>query len=110
MYLSPGMKLKELRKKTWFRIISNKYVLLSLIFAGWMIFLDSNSWFIHHELNQEINELKDNKQYYQKEIAKDKAIIKQLQDSVELEKFARQKYYMKRPDEDIYIIEYDTVD
>ncbi len=104
------MKLKELRKKPWFKFISNKYVLLSLIFAGWMLFLDSNSWLIHHELNQNIDELQGNKEYYQKEIAKDKAIIKQLKDSVELEKFARQKYFMKRPDEDIYIIEYDTID
>ena len=103
------MKFKDLRKKPWFRIISNKYVLISLVFAGWMFFLDTNSWFIHHELDQEINELQDNKKYYQKEIAKDKAVIEKLQDSVELEKFARQKYYMKRPDEDIYIIEYDTV-
>lgn len=104
------MKFKDLRKKTWFKIISNKYVLISLVFAAWMIFLDTNSWFIHHELDQEIDELQDNKNYYQNEIAKDKAIIENLQDSVELEKFARQKYYMKRADEDIYIIEYDTVD
>lgn len=104
------MKLKELRKKPWFRFLSNKYVLLSLIFAGWMIFLDSNSWFIHNELNQELNELEDNKNYYRNEIDKDKAVIEKLQDSVELEKFARQKYFMKRADEDIYIIEYDTID
>ncbi len=103
------MKFKDLRKKTWFRFISNKYVLISLVFSGWMIFLDTNSWFIHHELDQELQELRDNKKYYQNEIAKDKAVIKKLQDSVELEKFARQKYYMKRADEDIYIIEYDTV-
>lgn len=104
------MKLKDLRKKTWFRIISNKYVLIGLVFAFWMIFLDTNSWFIHHELDQEIEELQDNKKYYQNEISKDKAVINKLQDSVELEKFARQKYYMKRPEEEIYIIEYDTVD
>lgn len=103
------MKFKDLRKKPWFRFISNKYVLISLVFVGWMFFLDTNSWFIHHELDQEINELQDNKDYYQTEIAKDKAVIEKLQDSVELEKFARQKYYMKRADEDIYIIEYDTV-
>jgi len=103
------MKFKDLRKKPWFRFISNKYVLIILVFAGWMFFLDTNSWFIHHELDQEINELQDNKDYYQKEISKDKAVIEKLQDSVELEKFARQKYYMKRSDEDIYIIEYDTV-
>ncbi|GAA4325187.1 hypothetical protein GCM10023115_40900 [Pontixanthobacter gangjinensis] len=104
------MKFKDLRRKPWFRIISNKYVLIMLVFGIWMFFLDTNSWFIHHELDQEIEELQDNKEYYQKEIAKDKAVIKKLQDSVELEKFARQKYYMKRPNEDIYIIEYDTID
>ncbi|MDT0645178.1 septum formation initiator family protein [Zunongwangia sp. F260] len=104
------MKWKELRNKPWVRFISNKYVLLSLIFAGWMFFLDSNSWFVHHELNQEVNELKENKEYYQNQIAHDKAIIQQLQDSVQLEQFARQKYYMKRADEDIYIIEYDSIE
>jgi cell division protein FtsB len=103
------MKWKELRNKPWVRFISNKYVLLILIFAGWMFFLDSNSWFVHHELNQEVNELKENKEYYQNQIAHDKAIIQQLQDSVQLEQFARQKYYMKRADEDIYIIEYDSI-
>ncbi|AVR45953.1 septum formation initiator [Christiangramia fulva] len=104
------MKFKDLRKKPWFRFISNKYVLITLIFAGWMFFLDTNSWLIHHELNQEIQELQDNKNYYQTQIAEDKEVINKLHDSTELEKFARQKYYMKRDDEDIYIIEYDTID
>ncbi|TDN87956.1 cell division protein FtsB [Salegentibacter sp. 24] len=84
-------------------------MLLILIFGGWMFFLDSNSWLIHNELNQEIEELEENRQYYRNEISKDKAIIKQLQDSVEMEKFARQQYYMKRPNEEIFIIEYDTI-
>lgn len=104
------MKLKELLQKRWFRILRNKYVLLSLIFAVWMFFFDSNSYLVHHELNDELNELEDNKTYFEKEINKDEAIISKLEDTVELEKFARQKYYMKRPNEDIYIIEYDTID
>jgi len=103
------LNLKELRNKRWFKVISNKYVLLILIFGGWMFFLDSNSWLIHNELNQEIEELEENRQYYKNEISKDKATIEQLQDSVEMEKFARQQYYMKRPDEEIFIIEYDTI-
>ncbi|HSI70278.1 MAG TPA: septum formation initiator family protein [Gillisia sp.] len=103
------MKLKDIRKKKWFRILSNRYVLILLIFAFWMFFLDSNSWFIHNELNQEINELQSNKEYYKKEIAKDRTIIEKLNDSFELENYARQNYYMKRPNEDIFIIEYDTI-
>ena len=84
--------------------------MLILIFGGWMFFLDSNSWLIHNELNQEIDELEENRKYYKNEISKDKATIQQLQDSVEIEKFARQQYYMKRPDEEIFIIEYDTIE
>jgi cell division protein FtsB len=104
------MKLKELRQKRWFKIISNKYVLLLLIFGCWMFFLDSNSWLIHHELDQEVNELQENKEYYQNEIAKDRTTIEKLNDSFELESYARQHYYMKRADEDIFIIEYDTIE
>lgn len=103
------MKFKEIRNKRWFKIISNRYVIILLIFTFWMLFLDSNSWLIHNELDQEIRELETNKEYYQKEIARDRLIIDNLNDSLELESFARQNYYMKRPNEDIFIIEYDTV-
>jgi len=104
------MNLKQLRQKRWFKIISNRYVLLLLIFTFWMLFLDSNSWLIQRELNQKVDELNVNKEYYQKEIAKDKTTMQSLDDTFELESFARQQYYMKRPNEDIYIIEYDTID
>lgn len=103
------MKLRELRNRKWFRIISNKYVLILLLFAFWMFFLDSNSWLVHHELDQEINELETNKKFYQQEIAKDRSTTEKLNDSFELESFARQQYFMKRPGEEIFIIEYDSI-
>jgi cell division protein FtsB len=71
-----------------------------------MLFLDSNSWLIHHELDLEIDDLKKNKDYYLNEISRDKAIMDNLNDSLELEKFARQEYFMKRENEEIFIIEY----
>lgn len=104
------MKWKNLRNKTWFRIASNKYVLVLLAFIFWMLFLDGNSWLIHRELNLEIEELEKNKSYYLDQINADKAIMEKLSDSLELEKFARQEYFMKRENEEIYIIEYDTLD
>lgn len=104
------MKWKDLRNKTWFRVASNKYVLVLMAFIFWMLFLDSNSWLIHRELNLEIEELEKNKMYYLDQINADKAIMEKLSDSLELEKFARQEYYMKRENEEIYIIEYDTID
>ena len=98
--------LKKLRDKKWFRIASNKYLLVLLGFVLWMLFLDTNSWLIHRELNAEIDELEKNKKYYLDQINSDKAIMEQLNDSLELEKFAMQEYYMKRENEEIYIIEY----
>ena len=102
------MKLKELRNKKWFQIASNKYTLVSLTFLFWMLFLDANSWLIHHELNMEIKDLEKSQKHYRDQIASDKAIIEQLNDSIELEKFARQEYHMKRENEEIFIIEYEN--
>ena len=72
-----------------------------------MLFLDSNSWFIHNELNNEINDLEAEKEYYKKEIEKDNKAIKKLSTEEGLEKFAREEYYMKREKEEIFIIEYE---
>ena len=72
-----------------------------------MLFLDTNSFIIHKELDNEIEELNDNKKYYQKEITKDQTQINALKDSNALEKFAREEYYMKKENEEIYIIEYE---
>ncbi len=84
----------------------NKYLLIIIGFIIWMLFIDTNSWLIHNELDYEIEELKDNKKYYQKEIYKDQQAIKRLKDSNELEKFAREEYFMKKDGEEIYIIEF----
>lgn len=70
-----------------------------------MIFLDNYSYFDHQILNKQIDELEDNKNYYQDEIAKDEKSIKNLKNPGQIEKYAREKYYMKRDSEDIYIID-----
>ncbi len=100
------MRFKELRQKRWFKIVGNRYVLILLIFTVWMAFFDSNSLMVHNELDQELDKLENNKEYYQKEIQHDKAIIQGLDDSFELEKFARETYFMKRDNEEVYIIEF----
>lgn len=97
--------------KSWYKILSNKYVWVSLAFLTWMIFLDNYSYFEHRFLNKQIDELEENATYYQGEIKKDKENIKQLKNPLQIEKYAREKYYMKKDSEDIYIIEFqgDTV-
>ena len=100
--------LKEtIQKKPWLKIVSNKYLLISLLFAVWMLFLDNYSYMDQRQLNKQIDELQDNKKYYQDEIKKDNQSIKLLKNQDQVEKYAREKYYMKRENEDIYIVEYE---
>jgi cell division protein DivIC len=91
----------------WYKFLSNKYVWVMLFFVVWMLFLDNYSWLNQRELNKQIDELEDNKKYYQDEIHKDMENIHQLKNPDQIEKYAREKYYMKRDSEDIYIIEYE---
>ncbi|UAB80261.1 septum formation initiator family protein [Marixanthomonas sp. SCSIO 43207] len=101
------MKLSEIKQKKWFKIMSNKYMLIVLVFLVWMIFFDTNSWFIHQELDDDIKGLQENAEFYKSEIEKDKAFIEKMKDSDEVERFAREKYYLKKENEDIYIIEHE---
>jgi len=100
------------KNKPWFKFLSNKYVWVLLFFSTWMIFLDNYSYFDHRVLDKQINELEDNATYYKEEIRKDQQKVKQLKNPDQIEKYAREKYYMKKENEDIYIIEFegDTIE
>ena len=100
-------KLKEIKNKKWVRISSNKYLLIVILFIVWMFFFDTNSFLIHQELNEDIKKLENNKKVYQDEIENDKLFIEKMKDSNEIEKFAREKYYLKKENEDIYLIEHE---
>jgi cell division protein FtsB len=89
------------------KFLSNKYVIVLVFFIVWMFFLDTYSYLEHRFLDKEIDELQTNKDYYQNEINKDKKSIKTLKNQHQIEKYAREKYYMKKDNEDIYIIEYE---
>ena len=101
------MSLADLRKKKWFGIASNLYVLILTIFAVWMLFFDTNSLLIHMELKKEIKKLEKQQEFLREEIAKDREIIERLSDPKELEKFAREEYYLKRKNEEVFLIEYE---
>lgn len=102
---NPIKKLTD--KHPLLRFLSNKYVIVLVFFTVWMLFLDNYSYLDHRLLDNEINELEDNKEYYLEEIKQDKKNIKTLKNPHQVEKFAREKYYMKKDSEDIYIIEYE---
>lgn len=98
---------ETIQKKTCLKIVSNKYLLISLLFGVWMLFLDNYSYMDQRQINNQIDELQDNKKYYQDEIRKDKENIKLLKNQDQVEKYAREKYYMKRENEEVYIVEYE---
>jgi cell division protein FtsB len=103
------MSFKELKENKIFKFFTNIFVLIVLVFAVWMTFFDENSYLVHREFNKEIDELEKTIKFYEDRIKEDKTTIKKLQDSLELERFAREKYLMKKKNEDIYLIEFDTV-
>jgi len=102
----------EYKDKPWFKFLSNRYVWVLLFFIIWMVFLDNYSYFDHRFLDNQIEELEDNAAYYKQEIKKDQENIKKLKNPDQTEKYAREKYYMKKDSEDIYIIEFegDTIE
>ncbi|MGV8994173.1 MAG: FtsB family cell division protein [Flavobacterium sp.] len=95
------------KDRSWYKFISNKYVWVLLFFVSWMLFLDNYSYLDHRLLNKQIQELEDNKEYYKEEINQDLKSIKSFKNPDQIEKYAREKYYMKRENEDIYIIEFE---
>jgi cell division protein DivIC len=83
----------------------NFYVVSIFIFLAWMLLLDSNNIVARYQLASKLNSLKDEKVYYEekiKEVGKDRAEL--FGDKESIEKFAREKYLMKKESEDIYVI------
>lgn len=94
-------------KFSFLKSLGNRYIIVFIVFAVWMLFLDNYSYMEHRVLNKEIEELENNESYYINEIKKDSLKIKHLKNSDQIEKYAREKYFMKRENEDIYLIEYE---
>jgi cell division protein FtsB len=84
---------------------SNFYVLAILFFMFWMLFIDSNNLVNHFRLSQKLNQLEDQKEFYLEKKEKIKAEREELMSNPELlEKFARERYLMKKSTEDLYVI------
>lgn len=87
--------------------IRNYYLMAILFFVVWMVFFDSNNMIRQVDSQTELSKLKKERDFFAEEIAKNKALIKDLtntQDPRALEKYAREHYLMKRENEDIYLI------
>ena len=89
-----------------FSLLKNKFLLATTAFVVWMLFFDRNDVFTQMERRGELNELKQSKQYFEKQIADNRRFSKDLQfNASAIEKYAREKYLMKRDNEDLFIIQ-----
>ena len=92
----------------WQRIppfLRNKYAITLLAFLVWLIFFDRNNFISQVKLGRTLNDHRQQKGFYKTEIKRDSTAIQDiLSDSISLEKFAREKYLMKKDNEDIYLI------
>lgn len=101
--------LNNIKGNKFYKFFTNIFVMILIPFIIWMLFFDENSYLVHREFNKEINELEEAINFYKLKIKEDQLIIQDLQDSLQLEKFAREQYLMKKKNEDIFIIEFDTL-
>lgn len=83
----------------------NKYVFTAFIFIAWMLFFDQNNFFVQMERYDALRDAKNKAEYYleETEIAKQQ-LNELLTNDRTLEKFAREKYYMKKANEDVFVI------
>lgn len=86
------------------KILKNKYLLVIIALFFWLLYFDKNDVFTQFDLIKKCNKLNSEKDYYIVEIEKNKQEIIELQNNKEsLETFAREKYLMKRDNEDVFV-------
>ncbi len=86
-------------------ILKNFYVLSLSFFIVWLLFFDSNDVVTQVKLSRKQSDLKEAKQFYEKKIEQVKVDREALLNNKELlEKLAREKYFMKKENEDVFIV------
>lgn len=88
--------------KIW---IKNKYILALLFFGIWMIFVDNYDVFTIRKYREKLNKVEQEQVFYEEKIKEAQKAFEELTSNErEMERFARETYFMKRPNEDIFII------
>jgi len=90
--------------------LKNKYLLTALGFTVWILFFDARDFITSHFRERgELMKLEQSKKYYEQQIAATKQELEQLKSNPALlEKYAREKYLMKRDNEDLFLIREDN--
>ena len=98
--------VSKIKSNKYFKLFTNFYIVVSLFFIIWMLFIDTNSYLFHNTLSSEIDQLIIKKEKLKEEILNDQKLINDLKDPDNYEAFARENFFMKKKDEEIFIIEF----
>lgn len=86
-------------------IAKNFYLIVGSLFLVWMLFFDTNDLISQYQMTSQLNKLENEKEFFVEKIEEVKKDQKELRTNKDLlEKFAREKYYMKKASEDVYIL------
>ena len=103
-FRSKVRSLKE--ERPWLRILLNKYVIVTLAFIVWMLFIDNNNIGVWLRTGRQLRDQEKRMEYLRQEIATTEDRLDQLRSNKDsLERFAREQYGFHEPDEDVYIVE-----
>ncbi len=87
------------------RVLKNKYLLVLVFFAVWMAFFDPKDLGVILERREKLNDLEKSEKVLKKQISEARKELHLLKTNAEtIEKYAREKYMMKRDNEDIFIV------
>jgi cell division protein FtsB len=87
------------------KYVKNKYFFTGAIFLIWISFFDQNKLITQFQYRIELSKLEEEKEFYQEELEKIQADLKELKTNPKtLEKFAREKYLMKKENEEVFVI------
>lgn len=91
-------------------LLRNRYILILVAFLIWMTFLDQNNFFNQYKMTKELQRMKEKEAYLDSETVKNQQKVEELSKSKQaLEKYARERYWMKKENEDLFIILEDSV-
>ena len=97
-------KIKDLYQRLPAQL-KNKYLITFVIFLIWIFFIDTFDIPTQIKMKQELNQLKKQEEFYKSEIEKDSTMLFNLNnDAQEQERFARERFLMKKENEDLFII------
>ena len=86
--------------------LKNKYMITTVVFVVWLAFFDQNNFITQYDFIKELNSLEKDKAFFIKELNKTRQELNDLTTNpVTLEKFAREKYFMKKDNEEIFVFE-----